>query len=487
MHEVTQCPVCESPSRHDLVAFGNDPYLKRLPTRTDHTVRYAACAECGFVYQPQMMDEAEMTALYSTSYRPSAPDEAYLNANRAVALEVFSWIAEKTGMHGKGRAVLDIGCATGMFLRPFAQQGWRAVGLDAGGAWIKYGRRTFGLDLRSEFFTGESFPGQQFDLILFSHVIEHVLDPAPVLAAIRRKLSDDGYLFIGTPNVVAPRRKLYPGLFGGDHVRLFSPRTIRAYLARHGFRAVTVETHQPRGLRVLAAKADVSPVSRPHEKDDWRMILAMVRGSLAAGPRLTLERNMAALRDEHTPVVEEVCLRRDPSPYCVGWDGQEADNVGIHEGDGTVRWLYGARGSRERASLTMKGALPDQSCNGLLLRGLGLGHLAEGLDARLDPSCRLHIWEPDVSLFATTIRVRDLSALFRSPRVTLHVGSDVGFFREIVRSCGPIRIRKVDEPTESSMRHPLHAEFEVLLTVGAARPPKQPAGSPVTEKMCAAG
>lgn len=487
MREIVCCPICESQSRNELVSFPRDPYLKRLPTRTDHTVHYVVCAGCGFVYQRQMMDESEMTQLYSSSYRSDQPDPDYLNANRVCALEVFSWIASKTGLSGRDRSVLDIGCATGMFLRPFVQQGWNAFGLDAGGEWIDYGKRAFGLDLRSEFFTRESFPGRQFDLILFSHVIEHVLDPAPVLEAIRQKLTDGGYLFIGTPNVLAPKRKLYPGLFGGDHVRLFSPRTLQAYLRRCGFRAVTIETHQPRGLRVLAMKADGPPTPDLREKDDWRAVHALYRGLFSPEKAVLLGRNLAALVEHHEPVLQEACRWQDTRQFHVHKTDEGIDNIGKERTDGSIAWLYGTEGSRARAQRCLSGRLmPEATNNFILLMGLGLGHLAELLEAQLPPSCQLLIWEADPCLFATALRCRDLSTLFRSPRVTLRVGSDVSFIRQIARERGTVRAVKVRDPIEASARHAFYEEFDVLLKIGSRQ--TEPSADPDSaETICARG
>lgn len=503
MKAVSQCPVCDGQSRQDLVAFAKDPYLKKLPGRTDHTVHYVVCTGCGFVYQPQMMDAAEMQTLYSTTYRPPKPPPDYLRDVRIVALDVYSWITAHTRLRGNGRTVLDIGCAAGMSLRPFALQGWRAVGLDPGADWVEYGCREFGLDLRTDFYTDRSLPGEKFDLVLYSHVIEHVLDPAPVLAAIRDHLTDDGYLFVGTPNVLAPKRKLYPGLFGGDHVRLFSARTLKAYLQRQGFRVVAIETFRPRGLRALAMKADRSsasssptlPAARPgpialaeqwvplfpgeRDRDDWTMIHALYSGLLKPVTATVLERNLAALKDQPVATLEEACRRRGAELYQVGRSEEAAENVSMVKEDGSRLWLYGSEGSSARAARAIA-QLPSHSPDDLLLVGLGLGHLAEALDVRLDPSCRLHVWEPDPVLLATTLRTRDLSALFQSPRLFLHVGPELEFLRELLRLCNGRTLWKMNDPIVPEARHPLIGECEAWVKLNSkagARTDQAPVGA----------
>lgn len=479
MLEVTRCSVCEGHARHDLVSFTPDPYLRRLPGRTDATVRYVVCQDCGFVYQHQMMDEAEMEQLYTTSYRRPQPDPKYLEEVRVIALDVCSWITDRTGMSGTGRSVLDIGCAAGMSLRPFALQGWRAVGLDPGAEWVAYGRREYGLDLRTGFYTGASLPGETFDLILWSHVIEHVLDPAPVLAAIREQLADDGYLFIGTPNVLAPKRKLHPGLFGGDHVRLFSHRTLTTYLRKNGFRVIALETFRPRGIRALAVKADSSEVSLGEDRDDGRMIHTLFRGLVKPQEASLLEQNLAALKDQPVEVLEEVCKQRGVGLYRVRQDGAETDNVARVRPDGSETWLYGAEGSSARAARSIA-RLPKRTPDNLLLVGLGLGHLAEMLETRLDPSCHLHVWEPNQDLFVSVLRARDLSALLQSPRLFLHVGPELEFLRHLIRGCYRQEVGKMNDPVVAEARHPLTTEMEAWLTMVASSDKAQALTGPMS-------
>lgn len=470
---VSHCAVCGGGERNELVVFPDDPYMRRLSTRTSYEVRYVVCRGCGFVYQDRMMDEVEMKELYGVRYRPMDPPPDYLEQNRAVATETFSWITTHTGMRGTGRSVLDIGCATGMFLRPFAQTGWSAVGLDAGSTWVDYGRREFGLDLRKEFFTEDSFPGRTFNLILFSHVLEHVLDPAPVLAAIREKLSDDGYLFIGTPNVLAPKRKLFPGLFGGDHVRLFSTRTLSVYLRQQGFRLVQAGTFLPRGIRALAVKAEpVRTGPRPgDDRDDWKTILSLYRGLWHQDRASLLERNLASLVDYQWPVLEDLCLGLDAGSYRVRLAGGQADNVLREGSDGATLWLYGKEGSRERTGWLLE-RLSDRLSATVVVMGLGLGHLAEALDARLDPDCQIHIWEADRALFAAALGSRDLSALFRSRRIWLHLGPNIEFLTQLIGERSKLNLSFVKDPVSNGARHPLYGEVNAWVRAfqGLVRP-----------------
>jgi 2-polyprenyl-3-methyl-5-hydroxy-6-metoxy-1,4-benzoquinol methylase len=90
----------------------------------------------------------------------------------------------------------------------------------------------------------EGFPEElsrfQLDAIIFSHVLEHLRDPARVVAASTRLLRDGGSIFIAVPNVVnwRERWKLLLGRFEYEqsgtmdetHLRFFTFHTADRYL-----------------------------------------------------------------------------------------------------------------------------------------------------------------------------------------------------------------------------------------------------------------
>ena len=68
------------------------------------------------------------------------------------------------------------------------------------------------------------------ELIILSHVVEHFLDPVADIAEIVTHLADDGWVYIEVPNA----EEFCIGGLQNAHNYYFSPRTLRAYLARAG-------------------------------------------------------------------------------------------------------------------------------------------------------------------------------------------------------------------------------------------------------------
>lgn len=70
----------------------------------------------------------------------------------------------------------------------------------------------------------EEYDGdERFETILFSHVLEHVDDPALVLAKLGTLLTPNGRLYVVVPNAEAPSRRIAAKMGVLDHLEALSP------------------------------------------------------------------------------------------------------------------------------------------------------------------------------------------------------------------------------------------------------------------------
>jgi 2-polyprenyl-3-methyl-5-hydroxy-6-metoxy-1,4-benzoquinol methylase len=143
-----------------------------------------------------------------------------------------------TGALRGPRRFLDVGCATGLLLASLRDGGWQTAGVDVCRQSARYGREKRGLDIREGTLQEASFPGGFFSVVHFSHLIEHLPEPRPFVAEVRRILAPGGYAVVTTPNIDGMQARLFgPGWRSviPDHLCLFSRRTLSRLLAEEGF------------------------------------------------------------------------------------------------------------------------------------------------------------------------------------------------------------------------------------------------------------
>jgi SAM-dependent methyltransferase len=146
--------------------------------------------------------------------------------------------------HGANR-LLDVGCGSGQLLEVYRTLGWRVCGIEPSPSACAACREKE-LHVHQGTVFDAPFHAQQFDMILLSHVIEHVLDPVAVLRRVAEFLAPQGRIIVTTPNMRGIGFSIYGScwfpLDAPRHLFLFDLHTIRVLAKRAGLtvsRAVT--------------------------------------------------------------------------------------------------------------------------------------------------------------------------------------------------------------------------------------------------------
>jgi SAM-dependent methyltransferase len=162
-----------------------------------------------------------------------------------------------------GDRALDVGSGDGAFTAELAAAGAAAVGVEVADAAIARARKRHpGLDFRIAPIDGPlPLDDNSFDLVWGTEVIEHIADTARWLSEVRRVLAPDGRLLLTTPS----HGRLRVAIQGierfsqplGDHLHLYTRRSIATVLEEFGFRDVTVRAAGglPLLRRTLLARA----------------------------------------------------------------------------------------------------------------------------------------------------------------------------------------------------------------------------------------
>jgi SAM-dependent methyltransferase len=163
----------------------------------------------------------------------------------------------------RGERVLDLGCGAGQFTAELALAGALPVGVDVAEAALRRARAAHPqLDFRRVEVDGPlPFEDGSFELVWASEVIEHVADTARWLSELRRVLMPRGRVLLTTPS----HGRVRVALGGierfseplGDHLHLYTRRSLSALLDEFGFGDVTAHAvgGPPLLRRMLVARA----------------------------------------------------------------------------------------------------------------------------------------------------------------------------------------------------------------------------------------
>jgi len=139
---------------------------------------------------------------------------------------------------GSAPKLLEIGCATGALLEFLRDRGWDVCGVEISGEEADYARAKRGLEIHSIPLEEVKFPDNYFDLVVASHLIEHLNNPRSFVREVHRILKPQGRFFVTTPNIAGFQAKLFGNLWRSaifDHLYLFSKKTLSKLLLEEGF------------------------------------------------------------------------------------------------------------------------------------------------------------------------------------------------------------------------------------------------------------
>jgi 2-polyprenyl-3-methyl-5-hydroxy-6-metoxy-1,4-benzoquinol methylase len=198
------------------------------------------------IYQNPRPSLAEMPAHYPAEY------ESYANPSDERDAPPLLQQAYRYGMDKRrrfitraksGGSLLDVGCATGIFLRSMGSlPGWEVQGVEISPHAAAIARQQ-GLRVFTGTLEEAHFPAASFDAVTLWDVFEHLHDPASSLTEIRRVLKPDGLLVLRVPNVGSWDARIFGRYWAGydspRHLYVFDRRTLAEMLARSGFEIVS--------------------------------------------------------------------------------------------------------------------------------------------------------------------------------------------------------------------------------------------------------
>lgn len=221
------CPLCEAPQA--AFSFAKNGFsIFRCP-RCDFRFVHPPPGDAGDLYGEDYFRGARR----GFGYVDYDLDKVAMESFFASALDRLERFRPERG------ALLDVGAATGFFLKLAARRGWRGEGLEISPYAVRQAAQS-GSTVRLGILTDRLFPESSFHAVTLFDVIEHVSDPAGMLAEVKRLLIPGGLVVINTPDTASWWARLFGRRWHAfcppEHLSYLNRRNLSLLLSRHGFR-----------------------------------------------------------------------------------------------------------------------------------------------------------------------------------------------------------------------------------------------------------
>ncbi|OGU20474.1 MAG: bifunctional 3-demethylubiquinol 3-O-methyltransferase/2-polyprenyl-6-hydroxyphenol methylase [Hydrogenophilales bacterium RIFOXYD1_FULL_62_11] len=176
------------------------------------------------------VDAAEIAKFSELAHRWWDPNSEFKPLHEINPLRL-KWIDQQAAL--AGRKVLDIGCGGGILAEAMAAAGAIVSGIDLSEKALKVAKLHLyesGLSVDYQLVSAEDYATQhagEFDVVTCMEMLEHVPDPASIVAACARLAKPGGWVFFSTLNRNA--KSYLFAIVGAEYILKLLPRGTHDY------------------------------------------------------------------------------------------------------------------------------------------------------------------------------------------------------------------------------------------------------------------
>lgn len=241
----------------DLCGSKNYTEFLKTPDRNYQTgdYCYVQCKNCKLVWLTPRPVGKELAKHYPDNYRPYKKYPKTNNLQKLIRFLIKKnkfvakiLIADQLFFWPKSK-ILDVGPGSGFYLHILKEWGWDVTGLELNPKAVRMVKDSGFSEIYQGDMSSHNFKKNSFDVVRYSHVMEHVPSPKEELQMVKGVLKKGGKIFIIVPNIDSFFYKIfkdywYP-LEAPRHFYQFSPTTISKLLKKSGFGKIKIKYCQP--------------------------------------------------------------------------------------------------------------------------------------------------------------------------------------------------------------------------------------------------
>jgi SAM-dependent methyltransferase len=230
-----ECPVCD---RRQAERLHSQRFV--LPDEKNLAAVYdvVVCVRCGAAFADTPVSQRRYDELYARQSRYAAGPAAHASDNDRDTARFQEMAAEIARiLPARNSRILDIGCANGQMLAALSALGYTTLcGTDPSPACVEQAGAIPGV--RAHVGSLSSIPkhGAPYDLVILSHVLEHVRDVKPAFQYVKRFMSDGALLYVEVPDASRYAQFAWSPFqdFNSEHINHFSLASLTNLLRQCG-------------------------------------------------------------------------------------------------------------------------------------------------------------------------------------------------------------------------------------------------------------
>ena len=239
--ETKKCTICATPTNSVAYSF-KKPY------------KMYRCFNCSLLFLQPVPDTEAIRSLYSEDYYKkhnlqyfSDIDDAEIESRLLLCQD---GVKHEVHPYKKEGRLLEIGCASGFFLKAAQRLGWDVFGVEVSEYASRFASFRLGLGSRiiNKRLEDADLPANHFDVIVLFMVLEHMPYPMTVLETAKCCLKPGGIVIMKIPNY----RCVESYIFGNNwhqlsfphHLYIFSPASMDKIIWQLRFKTLTLSTYR---------------------------------------------------------------------------------------------------------------------------------------------------------------------------------------------------------------------------------------------------
>jgi 2-polyprenyl-3-methyl-5-hydroxy-6-metoxy-1,4-benzoquinol methylase len=171
------------------------------------------CRNCGLYYLNPMpeYDVDEIQAVYNNDYYIEhwrRGDGRFGPHMQAILKLSARLVLDKIESYLKPNKLLEVGCGYGEILIEARERNWNVKGVEISSSAVNY-LKQFDLDIFCCKLEEAHFNNEEFDVVVFRELLEHLNNPYKFLIEVNRIVKTDGFVYVTVPNEASFYHKFF--------------------------------------------------------------------------------------------------------------------------------------------------------------------------------------------------------------------------------------------------------------------------------------